>query len=158
MRYHSPFMMKSDKSPPFSDSRTRSSYQGQSLIKTSFLYNLNIGVTVLAYNYGNLISKNFTGGRGENKSVRSCIEGCIIYIYIYTYVYRHIKYVYIVYKYEAHLDIIYMHILPNETCNFMDKMEKQRLFFLCISYFFFSFLFFFLSFVPFPLSHFSHLR
>lgn len=34
MRYHSPFMMKSDKSPPSSELSTRSSYQGQSLIKT----------------------------------------------------------------------------------------------------------------------------
>lgn len=33
MRYHSPFMMKSDKSPPSSELSTRSSYQGQSLIK-----------------------------------------------------------------------------------------------------------------------------
>jgi len=34
MRYHSPFMMKSDKSPPSFELSTRSSYQGQSLIKT----------------------------------------------------------------------------------------------------------------------------
>lgn len=34
MRYHSPFMMKSDKSPPFSEFSTRSSYQDQSSIKT----------------------------------------------------------------------------------------------------------------------------
>lgn len=33
MRYHSPFVMKSDKSPPSSELSTRSSYQGQSSIK-----------------------------------------------------------------------------------------------------------------------------
>ena len=40
MRYHSPFVMKSDKSPPSSELRTRSSYQGQSSIKTSVSYSI----------------------------------------------------------------------------------------------------------------------
>ncbi|KYN17442.1 hypothetical protein ALC57_10234 [Trachymyrmex cornetzi] len=43
MRYHSPFMMKSDKSPPSCELSTRSSYQGQSLIKTgTYLHDRDI--------------------------------------------------------------------------------------------------------------------
>ena len=40
MRYHSPLVMKSDKSPPSTELRTRSSYQGQSSIKTSLFYGI----------------------------------------------------------------------------------------------------------------------
>ncbi|KYM81938.1 hypothetical protein ALC53_07579 [Atta colombica] len=47
MRYHSPFMMKSDKSPPSCELSTRSSYQGQSLIKTgTYLHDRDIPLGV----------------------------------------------------------------------------------------------------------------